>query len=198
MSELVDNPKPPFELFRLKEGVYTSVESKQGKIVVCCGECGKIYSDHGLALDCCKQPYCGCGNKKEKHFTCCDDCRSRLNLSKRISEEISEFDGALFSEAHDKYFDDVETFLDWAHFADKEDLPEWLYPCNTEGFGMLDADSVVESRCCEMFEDAYDALVDLDGLQTALNEWCKKQTVSCWIPDFSKKISVAKIMEANQ
>ncbi len=138
-------------------------------------------------------------NKLDNYWLKCSDCRDVEREAKRAvnSVEIEDYDGAIYDDGTDKYFFDVEEFLD--HLActkdDVEEFPEYVYACNESGFGSLDAGRVIESRLCEMFEDAEDHVIDLEGLQKSLDEWTAKQTMKCYEVDFARRINTKKLWD---
>lgn len=206
---LVNSPKPPFQLYRKKGRKFETTLTKSGAEVWACGECGTLYTSRGgedvpkqRAQECCLKRYCSCGNEIEKYYTGseCSGCQRNSSHLRKIlrAEEITAYDGPVYDESSGRYWSDVEEFLDWAATEEREDLPEWIHPCTTRAFGKLDARDLLESSLDEHHEDAYDHVVDIDGLQHFLTQWCEKQTLESWEPDCSKKISVEKLVAADK
>jgi hypothetical protein len=89
------------------------------------------------------------------------------------------------------YYDSIEELLDDLEDYPIDDRPAIAYPCKINTFGRcLDASDVVESRCCELYEEAHYDIIDLEGLQTFLDEWCDKQTLKAYFADMSKFIKI--------
>lgn len=218
MKTLVDNPKPPIQLFREKKselgGLFEPLVTQSGQEVWACGECGILYAhQYGecdqkqKASDCCRQRYCQCGKKMPDYWLKCSECSHSATNSKRLEEatEVTDFDGPVYDPDRDEYHESVEMFLDWVsdrqHDGFDEDeigIPEFLHPCNIRPFARLDASDVIQHELDDHYEDATDAVEDLDGLQKALDEWVDKQTLKSWNPDYRRKINVAKLLEDNK
>lgn len=199
MKNLVDNPKPPFRLYREINGKFENIINKNGDEIFACGECGAIHGPyvgndaHERAAKCCKQHYCECGEKIAYFMSMskCSKCNSLEGNKKILSNatEIQEWEGPVYDDNSSRYYENMEEFEDWRYcLDDNESVPEWLFPCEEIKFGRLDAHDVIESRLCEMHEDA--ECDDVEGLQKFLDEWCDKQSIASWEPDFSRKIKV--------
>ena len=90
-----------------------------------------------------------------------------------------------YDEQTDDYFSDIDYFVDSYKDSDEyesyeemmNNLPEVLWLTNPVDITM-DADSIIESACEELHEDASENISDEDRkkLQNMLDEWCKKQT----------------------
>lgn len=91
-------------------------------------------------------------------------------------------DGWLYDSAHDRFFEDLATALDW---YDSEGLPRptQLALCEQEGFG-IDARSIVEDALVDHHEEACGSISDaaMRRLQAFLDEWCQEQCVWSWFP----------------
>ena len=213
---LVDHPKSPFPLYRKKTRRFEITLTKRGDQLWACGECGSLHSAWGWkpcaeddrhakrrATDCCKQQYCQCGEKIQQGYAGpkCSPCNS-VERSKKVIEkavEIDQFDGPVFCDDADRYWSDLSEFEDWVsdQIADDErdSIPEWIFPCDLKDFKKLDATDLIQNYIGdEHHEDAADQIEGLDLLQAYLNEWCAKQTIQSWHPDYSRKISVQKIL----
>lgn len=212
MSEkaLVDRPKKPFPLYRKKGSKYRITLTKSGAEIWACGECGSLHTPWNSsdvpkmrAAECCLQKYCECGGKLERGMTGakCWTCRTFERREKKLAEaqEIDWFDGPVYDDSSDKYWESVSDFIDWANDQegeDRENIPEWLNPCTSKGFHRLDAMECIGSYLEDQHhEDAHDHLKDVEGLQKFLNEWCDKQNLVTWNADDSKKISVKALLE---
>lgn len=211
---LVDKPKPPFALYRKRKRRFEITLTKRGDQIWACGECGVLYTPWGQgdeprkrAAACCKQQYCACGQKIERGYTGpkCSPCNSFDRETARLAKatEIEAFDGPVYDDHRDKYWTDLGDFEDWVQDQidddERDNLPEWIYPCETKAFAKLDATSLIENYVHdEHHDDAFDSIEDLDGFQKFLDEWCAKQTLQSWSPDFARKISVEKILKTMQ
>jgi hypothetical protein len=204
MKQLKDNPAPAFQLYRKKDDAFTPTLTTGGHEIWACGECGTLHarqygetSIREKAEECCKQKYCSCGEKMPQYWVACHSCSSRTSTANRTEKatEIEQFDGAVYCAQRDKYWSNLEEFQDWAACRDEdEDLPEWLFTCAAKKFARIDASDVVQSELEEHHEDA--EVDDIEELQEFLNKWCDKQSLESLQPDYSRKLSVAKILAA--
>lgn len=202
----VESPKEPFQILRQKDGVIVPVVTLAGNEIWCCGECGVLSPSwtkdpvdaKQKAVDCCKQPYCECGTKLDGYWLKCEGCRAKDQSKKwENAVEIEDYDGALYDNDKDRYYFDMDEFLDQMACLedDEEELPTWVFPCKERGFGKIDASDILENQLSDHFEDAYDHVIDDEGLQKFLNEWCAKQTLKSYEADYTRKINVAKLCE---
>ncbi len=74
------------------------------------------------------------------------------------------------------------------------EIPDILWLCNNVDISM-DADSIIESACEELYEDAEDNILyeDRKELQRLLDNWCKKQIGTTTLyPNYKKYVRVRK------
>lgn len=71
--------------------------------------------------DGCTHKLCECGGVAEKSYLRCDKCRAIREREKYEAMPVQEWDGQafLYSDAHDKYFQDLESLAD--HLSDYDD-----------------------------------------------------------------------------
>jgi thiol-disulfide isomerase/thioredoxin len=218
MKILVDNPKPPFLLYRKEGKKFTVLMTTQGSEIWTCGECGTlhtrwVYGEEGTAdqkmraTECCLQKYCACGNKIDRGYTgpLCSPCNRWKSDNDRTEKAVEieapwAFKGPVYDESREQYWSSLSDFCDWVSeqledLVDEHDaaIPEWIFPCSVKGLAMLDAVDLLEGHLSDLQEDAADSL-DIDGLQKVLNAWHKKQTLQSWYPDYSRKIRVSEVM----
>lgn len=129
---------------------------------------------------------CDCEQYKAK-----EEEEKRIKYQEQISRaeevNIKDIDPEmwLYDEQADDYFSDIDSFIDaYRDFDEYEsdeeiinNLPEVLWLTDPVDISM-DADSIVESACEELHEDAYDNISseDIKELQNMLDVWCEKQT----------------------
>lgn len=141
-----------------------------------------------------------CGNQIPKRYIDKCDCvqykakeeeEKRIKYQEKIlkSEEIDiqniDSDMWFYDEQTNDYFSDIDSFVDVYKDYDENEsdeemmnnLPEVLWLTDHVNISM-DADSIIESACEELHEDAYESISyeDKKELQTVLDEWCSKQT----------------------
>lgn len=130
--------------------------------------------------------FCG----KKLHYSKCDCKEFRIldeketrqkyleNQDKRIEKAIeidvaTEIYDYLYDDNADKYYAEIEEFVEDNIDIPFEDLPKVLWKCDSTEIS-LDAGRIVELACEDLHEDAYDNC-NIDELQKLLDDWCKKQ-----------------------
>ena len=84
---------------------------------------GRFYLDERTArYDGCTHVDCReCGKPAAKSYTMCRDCIEKANLAKYLAAPRQKYDGGMvFSDAHDRYFQDMDEARD---FAQDEGVP---------------------------------------------------------------------------
>lgn len=161
-----------------------------------------------MADRCCKPKICeDCGKEisLKSYFTVCDECHGKREHKK----ENDRYDKAIkcsYEECPDEkrimmysdsykynegYFTDFDELIDYCM---SEDIPVPDYCWSTTQINMsMDADSLIESACEELYEGAVDHISDEDRkeLQDFLDIWCEKQGVtSSYSVDYKFAIKV--------
>jgi hypothetical protein len=191
------------ELAAMKDGVWTPCG------VWRCGECGVLYggtrdkNGEELAEKCCKPYLCACGADCGKHWTACKACRDAKELEKEKKRfekakkvPFAEYTGfGCFDPKTDKFYEEIEYLTD--HYEDGDDCEEGETPPKyawgtTEVRPRYDADYVIEHISQDMFEDYPDSVVDPEGLQKFLDEWCARQPSSYEL-DYSTAILLPEV-----
>ncbi len=160
-----------------------------------CEYCGKILPKGKLKCDCEKQHEI---NDKERRI------KYQETISKATEVDLKDVgaDTWLYDKQTDDYFSDIDYFVDAykdnEEFTDdkemRDNLPEVLWLCDNVDISM-DADSIIESACEELHEDAEDNISGQDRkeLQELLDNWCKKQTGTTTLyPNYKKYVRVRK------
>lgn len=177
-------------------------DPEQKPVALACGECGMVFHiDHmSHAEDCCQAGKCKhCGTATKRHRTSCLEC-SRKQAAQRERDRWVKASKISLSDAKGHFifcpevtrnegfvtFEDLEeemfSMLD--NGAELEDLPQVFF--DTIGVvAKLDASDMCQELCDE-YPDAYDNLVNIDMLQSMLNDWCGMQPVLYWEPDYSR------------
>jgi hypothetical protein len=149
---------------------------------------------------------CNCEMQKEK-----DKEERRIKYQEKIDRAKEIFWSEttayyVYDENSDKYFTDEGEFAEnyWELYLENPEecnnfeeyfdkyIPKILWNCYAEYISM-DADSIIESACEELYEEADDYISDeaRKELQQLLDEWCKKQTgTATYYPDYKKYIKV--------
>jgi len=97
-----------------------------------------------------------------------------------------EWDGVcfLYNEDHDEYYHEPEEALD------REDPPEFLYACKPHKWRGVDFGDCVQQSLEDHYEDAIDHIKGLAEMALTVKEWCKKQDIVSWSPDYGRKVRV--------
>lgn len=165
-------------------------------VIRLCQYCGKQIRKGSI-------DYCNCEQYKAK-----EEEEKRIKYQEKISraEEIDikniDSDMWLYDEQADDYFSDIDSFVDaykdfYEYESDEEmmnNLPEVLWLTDPVDISM-DVNTIIESACEELHEDAYDNISSEDKkeLQNILDEWCEKQTGTRTIyPNYKKYVRVRK------
>lgn len=163
-------------------------------VIRLCQYCGKQISK--MYID-----KCDCEQYKAK-----EEEEKRIKYQEKISKaeevDIKDIDSEIwfYDEQTDDYFYDVDSFVDAYKDSDEyesdeemiNNLPEVLWLTDPVDIS-IDADSIIESYCEELHEDAFDNISgeDRKELQNMLDEWCKKQTGTRTVfPNYKKYVRV--------
>ncbi len=160
-----------------------------------CEYCGKILPKGRLKCDCEKQREIDEEEKRIKY-------QEVISKAKEADMKDVGLDMWFYDEHTDDYFSDIDNFVDAykdnEEFIDNkemlENLPEVLWLCDNVDISM-DADSIIESACEELHEDAEENITGQDRkeLQELLDNWCKKQTGTTTLyPNYEKYVKVKK------
>lgn len=153
-----------------------------------CEYCGKILSKGEVKCDCKKQREIDEEERIIKY-------QETIAKATEVNLKNLKSDTWLYDEETGQFFSDIEDFVEWVD--DKEmfgRLPEILWLCDDVNISM-DADSIIESACDELHEDADDNISyeDRKELQKFLDAWCKKQTGTTTLyPNYKKYVRVKK------
>ena len=152
-------------------------------------------------------PYCNEPFKNQAYLHC--DCEGQKKadeeerikkwnekVAKAVAVDEKDVNTMLYCEEFDEYYDTVDDFFDdYACNYDDEDLynkPERLWVTSVEKIS-IDADTILENACEELYEDAMDSICidDRIRLQEFLDEWCKEQTgTTTYYPCYEKYVVV--------
>ena len=187
----------PNQIFVLKDGGYhqcltNSKHYKPNTPMFACGVCGTVLVGKDEAELCCKQKYCECGTLIEhRGYNSCEPCRLKSLLE---NAEVIEYEGGWVNVFNSEtYFESMEALLEHYEGKPAEKWPEWVHPCEEDGWGGLDIDSVIESEMDDLScEDVRDQLVDEDELVEFVRKWNEKQHVRIYRPIQNKKIKVQR------
>jgi hypothetical protein len=108
--------------------------------------------------------------------------------AKRVDER--DVTTMLYCKENDCYYDSVDDFIDeWMSEHPSEPMPDMLWVTEEVKLS-IDADSIIESACEELHEDASENC-DAKSLQRLLDGWCKEQYgTTTYYPSFHEYVKV--------
>lgn len=188
MKTYYDKPEEPYQLFvKLPNG--TLKEQKH----YACAHCRVILPDKEAALNCCKQDHCAtCGGPTNKYWKECQICRDQRRMDAAVV--VEDYEGHLCTD--DQFYGDMGEYLDATEPGEED---EFLYCCTVRRLKDEDAgtivDNTLENLVSDYHEDAFDALVCVDELESAVKAWLSKQTIETWFQDQKRKVKVPVSVE---
>lgn len=168
-------------------------------VVKKCEYCDKILPKNRTKCDCEKQREI---DKEERII------KYQETIARATEVDLKDVVTYLYDEESNKYYSDIYDFVDY-HLQEYRDgsggcndfdeyfqyeMPEILWLCDNIDISM-DADSIIESACDELHEDAEDSISgeDRKELQKFLDDWCKKQAGTTTLyPNYNRYIRVKK------
>lgn len=151
-----------------------------------CEFCGKPFKQTG-------HRHCDCeGFKKAEEEKRIKKREETVAKAKEVQE--SDVSTKLYCEEWDEYYETVDDFLnDYVDLSGEEHIdnskPMRLWVCSVSEIS-LDADSIIESACDELHEDAYEKC-DGNALQELLDKWCKEQTgATTYYPCYKEYVKI--------
>jgi hypothetical protein len=183
-------------------------------VAYACSECGALFTgavfgggENGLlaakmqAADHCIPRMCGCGSPVQKGWTICQACvkkkdedKENARFQKAEKLAIADYDGPVYwgdgpdGSMGEGYYSDIDDLLDRCE-EEGIDLPLFVWTSKKVPF-RIDADHAIENALSDHHEGAYDKITPaaLGQLQDLLDEWCGKQNIESWEPDFSRAV----------
>lgn len=150
-----------------------------------CEFCGKPYKQPGYR-------HCDCkGFEESEEEKRIKKWEETIAKAKEIQE--TNVTTMLYCEELDYYYDTVADFFDdyKCNYDDEQTYtrPERLWVCSVAEIS-LDADSIIESACDELHEDAKENC-DGNALQKLLDGWCKEQSgTTTYYPCYKEYVKI--------
>lgn len=173
-----------------------------------CSKCGTAYQSREYAKKCCMPKICedcGCEIPHNSYYIVCDSCRSKREAAKE-KERFNKAKQYTFKDApessyqcmysevygeNEGYFFDLDELEEYCQENDIA-MPEYVWGTKLTRISM-DADSIIESACEKLHEDAEDQIDDREELQEMLNKWCEKQSgTDTYYVDYNVAILINK------
>lgn len=125
-------------------------------------------------------PCDGCGKPTRKGFLKCEDCREVKEIERYEAMEKVVWDGKtpLYSEAHDQWFFDEESVLEYLEEYEATMDQLRLVTSKPQYLNQLDVDYFVDV----LPEDDYSLPDDVEGAMEALNKVIRKAGPVSWVP----------------
>lgn len=171
-------------LFPYKHQALSFCQSCFNGVQRLCPYCGQPYKNQGYM-------YCDCEGQKKA------DEEERIKkwnekVAKAVAVDKKDVDTMLYCEEFDEYYATVDDFFEdyvCNREEDGDERPVRLWVCSIEKIH-IDADSVVDNACQELYEDAYEQC-DIGGLQNLLDAWCKDQTgATTYYPCYKQYVEI--------
>lgn len=172
------------EHFPYKHQALSFCQSCYNGVQKLCPYCGKPY-ERGYY-------HCNCeGQKKADEEKRIKEWEERISKAKEVQE--SDVTTYLYCEEFDSYYSEVDDFFESyaCNYNDEQSRkrPEILWVYSAAEIS-LDADSIVESVCDELHEDAY-GNCDTNSLQKLLDDWCKEQSgTTTYYPCYKEYVKI--------
>lgn len=158
-----------------------------------CKNCRRYWGDdERMARYCCSTSFpCECGKRRSKHYTCCDDCRSKHEADRFFATPVAEWDGGFpLVDDGDHYMfdeDDLAQFLeDSTEFSELADVR--LMPCQPT--------STREFIMSEHLQDSLapdQELDDEDQINEIVNKWIEDHKPISWEPRHKCRLDPVKV-----
>lgn len=185
MRPRFDPPKEPLPIYiKNSAGEFVQQDSHV------CAHCLYIKIDRDAAYDCCKQLKCGkCGVNVDYHSNCLS-CRDAAELARATEIDHDTYTGPVYDDSGDRYFETLDEFYD--HYADDEDMPEWVYACDVDKLKDENAASIVDTMIENLVDDHHEEakrqVEATPELIAAVRTWLDAQTVESWMQNTKLKI----------
>jgi len=149
-----------------------------------CGKCGQVHDIAEVAEKCCRPNICECGAECRLYWLSCDQCldRKRAERDKAARDKaprikLADYDGPVYDEHMDKYFENADLWLEECEMDDVEPVYGWTCDVRTASLDIMGA---IENALDDVeYEDAYfdneDELIDF------VNEWNNRQSCQYWM-----------------
>ena len=163
-------------LFPYKHQSLSFCQDCYNGVVRRCNYCGKLLNRGWLKCDCETQKAIEKAVEQEKERKALEDARL-----------LSDAEASRMTMFYSEYYPDNEGFFeDWDDFFEaweknhkpEEERPEYVW-ATRENRMFIDAESIVESACDDLDEDAYDRVsAAIPALQDVIDEWLNKYGTS--------------------
>lgn len=166
-----------------------------------CVKCRIVRATQEAAETCCNNYLCRhCGKDTgSRSWLACDDCRSAENIrmeKERFekAEKVTQWDGPVYREGfgyRDGFAADLEDLLD---DVEPDEMPEYVWTCDTHPAVLLDYDSIIENATQEAHEDFDPATLGGEAeLKAALDKFNEANSAELnWEPNFKRALLISK------
>lgn len=157
--------------------------------VVACGTCRNVARTPKEAAQCCAPKLCqDCGVEVKRYLTRCDACSNKASEVHRAKKTAAAFNNANKVHLTDyrgshvclHLFCDESDYLDLDSLDDRlsdEEFREahpWVWGCYPTPWPIPQMDDVMQNLLEEFPEGAMDNFADINGLQSVVDDWFKK------------------------
>lgn len=170
-----------------------------------CRTCHRFYGkdEHAARYCCASDLPCACGNRHEKTYTCCIDCRNAKANTRFVDRELKAWDGKqmIYSDILDSYYsspeDALDAFCDYIYDLADEDDAELQKFKDVDSLTTLTQDIADYLRLIpcnptippyfDMEDFLYDSLpedynLDCEDINKIVNKWIQDLGVISYYP----------------
>jgi hypothetical protein len=200
MSAAVSLPLPPSPLELVVRG-------KEKTVAYACPSCGAVFTTYTFGRDSAADQaarymasahchgFCACGETIGKSRSRCDRCwhehlaaseEKVFQAAKKVRLEDYPAQPVYWNNNdRDGFFIGIDEVLDRCEEEGLE-VPKYVWAAREVPFA-LNADYLIDRAIEDHGEDVRDELADKE-LQTLLDQWCRRQDVKSWQPDYTTAV----------
>lgn len=170
-----------------------------------CSQCNHVYSNSAkdIAERCCVCRFCHkpIDDKKSEYSGIHRDCWAKESAIREADQLekaalVDDYDGWVFTDrgwGNDGFFSSpgaaAEELVD--QLEDPTDWPEFMFCCKEDKFAGLDVENMLENLTESMFEDAYEHLIGVEELSSAVEVFnAANKSLTSYSPDRQRKVAV--------
>ncbi len=137
-------------------------------------------SEHMARYSGCTHINCAeCGKPTVRYYRICRECQDKKSIERYNTKPRIKWNGKtpLYSEAHDEYFFDTESLLEYIDEHDCSIRSLRLIVCVANKFREIESDYFSDDMT-----DGYELPADLEDAIAALNDVIRQQPAASWSP----------------
>ena len=171
------------------------------KVAWACRTCRYVWADERAAVYCHATSYpCDCGERRSKHYTCCEACRCKLAAERHFAKPVVEWEGEypVAVDDDDRFLFDEESLAEYLveHVEDGGDVGDvWLVPCEPNTLRTFE---VVDFWSDDLGKDGADHVNANDAaeIEQAVAEWAAANLPKLWYPKSEVRYDARQVAAA--